>query len=80
MVVKLAMISIRLTDKEEKIFKEFAKSKNLNLSALIREALLEKIEDEYDIKIYHEYLKNKEDETARPIREIINELGLENEL
>lgn len=76
----MAMISIRLTDKEEKIFKEFAKSKNLNLSALIREALLEKIEDEYDIKIYHEYLKNKEDETARPIREIINELGLENEL
>lgn len=74
------MISIRLTDKEEKIFKEFAKSKNLNLSTLIREALLEKIEDEYDIKIYHEYLKNKEDETARPIREIINELGLENEL
>lgn len=76
----MAMISIRLTDEEERAFKAFAKSKDLNLSALIRQTLTEKIEDEYDMKIYQEYLANKEYKEARPLKEIIEELGLADEL
>lgn len=72
----MAMISIRLTSEEEKLFKEFAKSKDVNLSALIRQTLTEKIEDEYDMKIYQEYLANKEYKEARPLKAIIEELEL----
>lgn len=76
----MGMISIRLTDEEERVFKSFADSKELNLSDLVRKAITEKIEDEYDLKAYNEYLENKEYQSARPLSDLIKEVGLEDEL
>lgn len=50
-------VSIRLTDQDEKLFKSYAKTKNITLSALFRNSVMEKIEDEYDLAIYREALE-----------------------
>ena len=49
-------VSLRLSDQDEKLFKSYAKANGLSLSELIRSAVLEKIEDEYDLAIYREAL------------------------
>lgn len=50
-------ISVRLSDKDTKLIKAYAEMNNISLSDLIRNAVLEKIEDEYDLKCYEEAIK-----------------------
>lgn len=47
-------VSLRLSDQDEKLFKSYAKINGLSVSELIRSAVLEKIEDEYDLATYRE--------------------------
>lgn len=55
-------ISVRLNNEDTELFKKYAEMHNMSLSDLIRNAVLEKIEDEYDLKCYEkameEYKKN----------------------
>lgn len=55
-------ISVRLSDKETELIKAYADINNISLSDLIRNAVMEKIEDEYDLECYkksiEEYKKN----------------------
>ncbi|MHC1761636.1 MAG: type II toxin-antitoxin system RelB family antitoxin [Negativicutes bacterium] len=55
-------ISLRLSDKETVLFKKYAELKNLSVSELIRQTVMERIEDEYDLKAYEkamaEYREN----------------------
>ena len=53
-------ISIRLSDEESKIIKAYAVVNNISLSDLIRTSVLEKIEDEYDLKCYNKAIKEYE--------------------
>lgn len=66
--------SIRLTEQEEKIAKAYAAMRNISLGEAFKEALFEKIEDEFDLKIaneaYEEYLK---DPVTYPLKDIIGE-------
>ena len=43
-------ISLRLNDEESALFKKYAEMNGLTLSELIRQSVLERIEDEYDLK------------------------------
>ena len=56
-------ISVRLNNEEKELFKKYAEMHNMTLSDLIRNAVLEKIEDEYDLRCYEkameEYEKNE---------------------
>lgn len=45
-------LSVRMSQEEEKLIKEFATTYNVSVSSLIRTAVLEKIEDEIDIDLY----------------------------
>lgn len=59
----MSTITVRLNSDEAKLYKEYAKFKNVPLSTLMKEALEEKIEDEIDLKAilaYEERLKNNE--------------------
>ena len=59
----MSTITVRLNRDEEKIYKEYAKFKDIPLSTLMKEALREKIEDEIDLQSISEYeerLKNNE--------------------
>lgn len=70
-------ISVRLNDKETELIKAYAKINNISLSDLIRNAVLEKIENEYDLECYkkavEEYKKNPKTYT---LEEVKKELGL----
>lgn len=48
------IISLRLNKKDAKLFKEYAKSNGMTLSELVKSTVLERIEDEYDLKAYNE--------------------------
>ncbi len=70
-------ISVRLNEEDEKLIKTYAEMNNMSLSDLIRKAIIEKIEDEYDLKSYEkamaEYKKNPKTYT---LDEAKKELGL----
>lgn len=70
-------ISVRLSDKDTELIKAYAALNNISLSELVRNAVIEKIEDEYDLECYQkaiqEYKKNSKTYT---IDEVKKELGL----
>lgn len=70
-------VSIRLSEKEEKLFKKYAEMNDISLSDLFRDSVMEKIEDEYDLECYE---KAMEEYKANPVTytldEIEKELGL----
>lgn len=70
-------ISVRLNDADTKLIKTYAEMNNISLSDLIRIAVLEKIEDEYDLKCYEKSLEeyNENPETFT-LDEVKKELGL----
>lgn len=51
------IISVRLSDKETELVKAYAEMNNISLSDLVRKAILEKIEDEYDLECYEKEMK-----------------------
>ena len=70
-------ISVRLNEEDTKLIKKYAKMNNITLSELVRNAILEKIEDEYDLKCYKEAMKEYEkNPKTYTLDEIEKELGL----
>lgn len=55
-------ISLRLSEADSILFKKFAEMKGITVSELIRSSVTERIEDEYDLKVYkkamQEFKKN----------------------
>lgn len=70
--------SIRLTEQEKMIADSYAKLHSISLGEAFKQALFEKIEDEYDIAVYEEALKEYEasNRKSRPIDELWQELGI----
>lgn len=70
-------ISLRLSDEDTQLVKKYAEMHNMTLSELFRQAVMEKIEDEYDLMAYEkateEYLKNPMTHT---LDDVEKELGL----
>lgn len=68
-------ISVRLNDKDTKLIKAYADMNNISISDLIRNAVIEKIEDEYDLKSYYEakeeYKKNPKTYTHEEVRKMM---------
>ena len=70
-------ISLRLSEEDTKLIKDYAKINNMSVSDLIRQAVIEKIEDEIDLAAYNKaieaYRKNPKTYT---LEEVEKELGL----
>ena len=70
-------ISLRLPEEDTKLIKDYAKVNNMSVSDLIRQAVIEKIEDEIDLAAYNKaveaYKKNPKTYT---LEEVEKELGL----
>ena len=66
-------ISVRLNEEDTELIKTYAEMNNISLSDLIRTAILEKIEDEYDLKCYEkaikEYRKKPKTYTIEEVKE-----------
>ena len=57
-------ISVRLNEKDTLLIKKYAELKRVSVSELIRQTVLERIEDEYDLKAYE---KAMEEYQANPV-------------
>lgn len=68
-------ISVRLNDKDTDLIKAYAKLNNISISDLVRDAILEKIEDEYDLQCYYdameEFKKNPKTYTTDELRQMM---------
>lgn len=69
-------ISLRMSDEEERVLREYAKMKAMTVSEVLREAVLEKIEDEIDLVSYDEAMKalteDGETLTLQEVRDIVD--------
>lgn len=73
----MSIISIRLNEAEELIFTEYAKFYNKSLSSLLKESLIEKMEEELDLKLLSEAKKYNDKHPQKYTHEQIKqELGL----
>lgn len=71
-------ITLRLSTAEKKIVSLFAKSRGISVSEFARKCMLEKIEEEYDLKVIEEYEREKDAGTLSTYSfdEIMKELNL----
>lgn len=67
-------ISVRFSEQDEAIVKAYANLNNISLSDFIRNAVLEKIEDEYDLKVYE---KAMEEHRKNPVTYTLDEVERE---
>ena len=51
----MSTVSLRLSDKDDALIRKFAELHNMDLSSFIRQAVLEKIEDEYDLELFDKF-------------------------
>ena len=71
-------ISVRLSDEDTRLIKAYAKMNNTTLSDLVRNSIMERIEDEYDLECYHKAMKEYEkDPRTYTLEEVKKELDLE---
>ena len=70
------MLSIRCSSEDENLIKIFAAIKKQSVSEFLRQAALEKIEDEYDLKLVKDYLDKKEKMSFYSADEVEKELGI----
>ena len=70
-------VSVRLNEEDERLIKAYAEMNNMSLSELIRKSIIEKIEDEYDLKSYEKAIKEyKRNPKTYTLDEAKKELGL----
>ncbi|MCR4594135.1 MAG: DUF6290 family protein [Clostridiales bacterium] len=69
-------ISVRLNKEDTELFKKYALLNNISLSEMVRQAVLEKIEDDYDLKCYEkaiaEYKSNPVTYSHEEVAKILN--------
>ncbi len=70
-------ISLRLSETDSMLFKKFAEMNGITVSELIRSSVMEKIEDEYDLKVYKKAMQEfKKNPVTYSLEEVEKELNL----
>ncbi len=71
-------ISVRLSKDEENLIKRYAEFHGLTVSELIRNSIYDKIEEQYELKLFEEAYDEyeKDNKKSRPIEELWKELEL----
>jgi len=70
-------ISLRLNDEDTQLIKNYAKLNNISVSDLIRQTVIERIENEYDLELFSKaMLEYKENPVTYSLDEVERELGL----
>ena len=71
-------VSVRLSEKEDILIRNYARLNNISVSELFRRAVLEKIEDEIDLKAYEKAMAGyKKNPVTYTLDEVAKELGLD---
>ena len=70
-------ISLRLSDGDTMLIKKYAEINKISVSDLIRQSVLERIENEYDLEMFDKALAEyKSDPITYSLDEVEKELGL----
>jgi len=70
-------VSLRLNEEDTKLFKSYADLKKVSLSELFRSAVMEQIEDDYDLKTYSNAMREfRKNPKTHSLDEVEKELGL----
>ena len=72
----MSTISLRVSDEELLILKSYATINNCSLSEIIRVTMLERIEEEYDLRVLSKYENETGQLKTKPITELWKELNL----
>lgn len=70
----MATISLRVDDRDSKLIRDYAKMKKTSVSDLMRNATIEKIEDEIDVENFDHVLASME--KTHSLDDVKKELGL----
>ena len=70
-------ISLRLNEADTTLFRKFAKLHGITVSELVRSSVIQRIEDEYDLKAYEEAMAEfKKNPVTYSHDEVWAEVGL----
>ena len=70
-------ISLRLSNEDTLLIKKYAEMNSLSVSELIRQSVMERIENEYDLEIFNKALAEyKNNPITYSLDEVEKELGL----
>lgn len=70
-------ISLRLSDGDSALIKQYAEVNGLTVSEFIRQTVIERIEDEYDLKAYENAMKEyRANPVTFTLDEVERDLGL----
>jgi uncharacterized protein (DUF1778 family) len=70
-------ISLRLSDDDTMLIKKYAEINKMSVSDLIRQSILERIENEYDLEMFDKALAEyKADPITYSLDDVEKELGL----
>ena len=72
----MSTVSLRLSDKDDSLIRKYAELHNVDLSTFIRQAVIEKIENEYDLKLFNKVWEEEKDNERISHEDLKKELGL----
>lgn len=72
----MGTISVRLNEKDDKLIRKYAELNDIDLSSLVREAVIEKIEEEYDLTIFDKVWDMEKSKDRVSHKDLKRELGL----
>jgi hypothetical protein len=52
------ILTLRINDDDNKLVRDYAQANNITISDLIRDSVLEKIENDIDVKLYNQAMKD----------------------
>ncbi|MCT4634306.1 MAG: DUF6290 family protein [Firmicutes bacterium] len=72
----MGSVSLRLNEKDDKLIRTYAEMHQMDLSSFIRQAVLEKIEDEYDLALFDKIWEEAKSEPRYTLEDVEKELGI----
>lgn len=74
-VKAMATMTLRINDQDSELIKKYIHLHGLTISEFARQAMLEKIEDEYDLQVLRQAMA--EDDGVRiPVEDLFEEFGI----
>ena len=76
----MSVLSIEMSDEEYRALEKYAKAKSISMNQAMKQAFFEKLEDEFDIELFDEaYAEYLKDSKTYSIKDVVDELGIDNQ-
>jgi hypothetical protein len=72
----MSTISLRLNEKDDMLVRKYAELHHIELSTFIRQTIIEKIEDEYDLTLFNKVWEEEQGQERISHDKVKKELGL----